>query len=170
MHSLALDLKPRGILDLLDLAVRTYRRNFTGLLAIGAAVLVPMSIANTIGQFFFTLSLGDLQQSGPTLNLQLANTTYMIIGAAAFLASLVVMGIGWPLSEGALTISVSEQYLGRKITFGEGSPAVELGIEPIDVSGAGLPPQWVSGDRTVRGTEFDPAGVGLLDADAEVDF
>jgi len=57
-----------------------------------------------------------------------------------------------------------------KITFGEGSPAVELGIEPIDVSGAGLPPQWVSGDRTVRGTEFDPAGVGLLDADAEVDF
>ena len=57
-----------------------------------------------------------------------------------------------------------------KIEFGEGSPAFELGVGAIDVSGAGVPPDTIYGGRRLLSRYETSDDLDLVSEGATVDF
>jgi len=113
------ELRPRGIVDLLDATVRLYRRHFATLLGVSAVLLIPFGVASTVGSYYLTLAFEPLlTYSAPPVGFQ-PDLTQTAIGVVGFSVSLLIAWIVGPLSQGALAITISEQYLGRTITIGE---------------------------------------------------
>ncbi len=110
------ELSPRNILDLLDAAVRLYRRNFALLLGISAVVLVPFGVTYTVGEFYLTLAIPQPTpgEMPPSL---ITDPTALIIGAVAVGVSLLIAWVAGPLSQGALALAISEHYLGGQTSI-----------------------------------------------------
>ncbi len=113
------ELRPRGIVDLLDATVRLYRRHFATLLGVSAVLLVPFGIASTIGWYYYGLAFEPLITYTAPLDGFRPDVPQMIVAAIGILVSLLIAWIVGPLCQGALAITISEQYLGRSITIGE---------------------------------------------------
>jgi hypothetical protein len=115
MASSPLELRPRNPIDLIDGSVRLYRRHFGTLLGISAVLLVPFGVTYTIGFFFYYKALGPMMQIGqvpPDANIDLP----ALIAALVFLVSALLLIVAVePLSQGALALAISEEYLGREI-------------------------------------------------------
>ena len=115
MNDFQLELRPRNALDLIDASVRLYRRHFGALLGISSLLLVPFGITYTLGGFYYYTALGPVMATGRVpANLQV-DVPSLVIGVSLMLAALVVVSALGPLSQGALALAISEQYLGRTI-------------------------------------------------------
>lgn len=113
MENVLLELRPRNVLDLLDAAIRLYRRNFGLLLGISAVVLVPFGVTYTVGQFYVTVAM-PAPALGEAPTSFVINWPELIVGLAVVVVALLIAWVGGPLSQGALALAISEQYLGRQ--------------------------------------------------------
>ena len=121
MAATGLELRPRTILDLIDGTIRLYRRNFTQLLSITAVVLIPLAIVDIVAQCLLVIGVPGLTttQPGQLPDFSNVNITSFVIGVGLFSLYMLFLAIAAPLSDGALTIAVSEKYLGRDIGLKE---------------------------------------------------
>lgn len=106
-------LRPLGIADILDAALRLYRQNFGPLLGITAVVFVPVAILQTVGAFFMGQSMGP---SGESSDVQVGS---MIVFGVFMAGSVVVYLLAMPVCQGALSIAVARRYLGQQITVAD---------------------------------------------------
>lgn len=106
-------LRPMGLGDILDQAVRLYRQNFVTLVAICAAVSVPVLLVQVLTDIFALPSGGNLAQPS-SLSTSGAFGLVPLIGQAV---TVILAGVGAAFQSGALAIFISERYLGRTLTF-----------------------------------------------------
>jgi hypothetical protein len=100
-------LAPMNMADIIDAAVRLYRRNFAVFLGIIAVVYVPMGIFTV----FMSYSVAQLaQQTGdnPT------SAPWELLGTVGvmYVGLILLSMIAVPISQGALSVAVSRRYLG----------------------------------------------------------
>ncbi len=108
-----LDIRPMGLADILDSAIRLYRHNFGAFLGIVAIAWVP-ALAIQLYATHWYMSLFISGQPSEVDFLSLAG------GAIALLlASTVVYLVAVPLAQGALIWAISKSYLGQPIGIGE---------------------------------------------------
>ena len=106
-----LTLRPLRLGELLDQAIRLYRRNFITFVGIVAMVYVPLMVLQIASTTLMTSSLEDLRFSSPDELF----TNYAYWGGmlsslvVAFLQFIFVQGI----ATGALTRAVADNYLGK---------------------------------------------------------
>jgi len=105
-------LRPLRLGELLDQAIRLYRRNFITFIGIIAVVYVPLMILQTASTTILSSSLDEISRSSSPAEI-LSNYAYwggmlstVVIG---FLQFIFVQGI----ATGALTRAVADNYLGR---------------------------------------------------------
>jgi len=99
-------LTPMNIADLIDAAIRLYRRNFSVFLGIIAIVYVPMGIF----QVFMAYSVGRLaERTGQ--NPQEVPWDLIATGGAMYVGLIVLSMLAVPISQGALSVAVSRRYL-----------------------------------------------------------
>jgi len=105
-------LRPLQLGELLDQAIRLYRRNFITFIGIIAMVYVPLMILQTASSTLLSSSLNDLTRSSSP---ETIFTNYAYWGGMlstlviAFLQIIFVQGI----ATGALTRAVADNYLGK---------------------------------------------------------
>lgn len=109
-------LRPLRLGELLDQAIRIYRRNFLTFIGIIALVYVPLTVLQTASTALMTSSLGSLRNSTSPEDI-FSNYGYWVgilstimIG---FLQFIFVQGI----ATGALTRAVADNYLGKPTTI-----------------------------------------------------
>ena len=105
-------LRPLRLGELLDQAIRLYRRNFLTFIGIIAVVYVPLMILQTAASTLMTSSISDLAGSTSPTEI-FSNYAYwggllstLVVG---FLQFIFVQGI----ATGALTRAVADNYLGK---------------------------------------------------------
>lgn len=102
---MSLTLRPATISDMLDHTFRIYRSNFTEILKLMLAVIVPVTMLNILFNTQSTnLSLGG--RSGGTLGAPLSTLAFIVI--VGLIQTVII--------NGTLTYMTSEAYLGRKVT------------------------------------------------------
>lgn len=111
-------LRPLRLGELLDQAIRLYRRNFVTFIGIVALVYVPLMILQTVSSALMTSSAAKLATYGDPRQF-LTNSGYLVgvLGmiVIAFLQFIFVQGI----ATGALTRAVADNYLGKKTSIVE---------------------------------------------------
>ncbi len=101
-------LRAMSVGEIIDGAIGVYRRNFGALLGSAAVVQVPLVALQTAAAIRFA-NLVLYNQGGVLAWTELAPS------GGLFLAAMVLVMILMPLGEAALTIGVSERYLGREV-------------------------------------------------------
>lgn len=114
MGTSPLELRPRNALDLIDGSVRLYRRHFGTLLGISAVLLVPFGVTYTLGFFYYFRALGPVELGQVPSDAQI-DMPALIAGLVLLILALLIVVVVEPLSQGALALAISEQYLGRPI-------------------------------------------------------
>lgn len=112
------DLRPRSMGQILDQAIRIYRRNFLRFVGIVATVQVPMVLLQ--------LAMSYLTVSGTYTGRDLPGASYgspfgpgYFVGLlGTILTSVLSMVLLWGIAGGALSGAVAGLYLGEPITFG----------------------------------------------------
>ena len=110
-------LRKMEVSDVIDAAIRLYRRNFAQLLGIAAVVYVPvlglqaLLLVQLMNLFMGTKGTGPAGDQVPWAQL--------IPLGAGWLGVILASAVLLPLAEGACCIAVSELYLGRTITVVE---------------------------------------------------
>lgn len=100
-------LRPLGTADLLDTALRLYRRNFGPFLGITAVVYVPVAVLQIVAAFF----MGRMMTAEGELDT--AQLASLIPFAVLMGGAMIIYMIALPLSQGALSIAVARRYLGQ---------------------------------------------------------
>jgi len=108
-------LRPLRLGELLDQAIRLYRRNFLTFIGIIALVYVPLTVLQTASAAVLSSSLGTIRSSSP----EQIFTNYAYWGGmlstivVGFLQFIFVSGI----ATGALTRAVADNYLGKQTSI-----------------------------------------------------
>ncbi len=103
-------LHPLHLGELLDQAIRLYRRNFITFIGIIAVVYVPLMILQTASATLLSSSLGDIASSPENIFSNYAYWGGMLSAVViGFLQFIFVQGI----ATGALTRAVADNYLGK---------------------------------------------------------
>lgn len=109
-------LRPLRLGELLDQAIRMYRRNFVTFIGIIALVYVPLMVLQTTSTTLLTSSLDDIANSSSPQEI-FSNYAYwggmLSTVVVAFLQFIFVQGI----ATGALTRAVADDYLGKKTSI-----------------------------------------------------
>jgi hypothetical protein len=115
-------LRPQGMGQLLDQAIRVYRRNFLKFIGVIAVAQVPVTTLGLLLSLAVFWNAASQQQAGPYSNPALASAT--LFGAqfyANLISTLVMTVVGFFLIQGvataALTRAVADHYLGRPAGF-----------------------------------------------------
>lgn len=106
-------LRPLGMADILDAALRLYRQNFGPFLGITAIVFVPVGILQTVGAFLMGRSMGP---NGDSSEVQMGA---LIVFGVFMLGALLVYLLAMPVCQGALSIAVARRYLGQPVTVAD---------------------------------------------------
>lgn len=109
-------LRPMSAGDILDQAIRIYRRNFVPLVTIVAIISVPLTLLQVLAQLLTYSSTGAFGSSASSFNPESFNGTTLLLGQGIVLFSLLLTGIGAIFQQGALSAFVSERFLGRQVT------------------------------------------------------
>ena len=119
-------LAPLNIADLIDAAIRLYRRNFRVFLGIVAIVYVPMGVFTV----FMSYTLGRLaQQVGE--NPQNMPWELLATGGVMYLGLVLLSMIAVPLSQGALAVAVSRRYLNYPASVADAYGAIGVRWGPL---------------------------------------
>lgn len=109
-------LRPLRLGELLDQAIRLYRRNFVTFIGIIALIYVPLMILQTASTALLTSSFDDLAASSSSGDI-LTNFAYvggmLSTVVVSFFQYVLVQGI----ATGALTCAVADDYLGKKTSI-----------------------------------------------------
>ncbi|MCD6405098.1 MAG: hypothetical protein J7M19_04685 [Planctomycetes bacterium] len=104
------DLRPMGIGEILDRSIQLYRSNFSTFFGILLVVYVLMFVVNQplliLQRGFQSTEVGDPAQVG----------VKVILSMAFSLMTILVALVITPLGQGALTLAVSQRFLGRRIS------------------------------------------------------
>lgn len=106
-------LRPLGMADILDAALRLYRQNFGPFLGITAIVFVPVAILQTVGAFFMGQSMGA---NGESSEVQIGS---LIVFGLFMIGAMLVYLLAMPVCQGALSIAVARRYLGQPVTVAD---------------------------------------------------
>jgi len=112
-------LRPMSVGDILDQAIRIYRRNFVPLVIIVAIISLPyvaLQLAITLLTNPFTLGFSQTSQS---FDPDAINTGMLLAGQLLSLGLALAYGVAVVFQCGALTAFVSEKFLGRAISVRE---------------------------------------------------
>lgn len=102
--------------DILDQAIRIYRRNFVPLVSIVAIVSVPIAVLQVIATLI-SFPFSSFFPSGSTdFDPDSLNTTRLLLGQALLYLVALVAAVAAIFQSAALTALVSERFLGRPIT------------------------------------------------------
>jgi len=107
-------LVPMNIADIIDAAVRLYRRNFGAFLSIIAIVYVPMAVF----QVLLAYSMGKMAQSMPE-NPQQLPWEHLASMGVAYMGLILVNVLAVPIAQGALSVAVSRRFLGYPATVAD---------------------------------------------------
>jgi len=121
-------LRPLGVGDILDESFRLYRQRFVTIIAIAAAVLVPVTILEMFLQMGATSPgvLGLITPDAETIN-----WTALLSAGVASLALGIITALGQLLMEGALAQGVSQAYLEGRAEVGRAYAAVWARFLPL---------------------------------------
>jgi len=120
-------LRPLTLAELLDQAIRIYRRNFLTFIAIIAAVQIPIALLNLTASLLTIESIAPLQEfqtsqdpsSLPDDPLELFTPGYFAgIGGTCILA-IIALVLVQGVATAALTRAVGDHYLGRSTSFAD---------------------------------------------------
>ncbi len=106
--------------DILDYTFRLYRKNFVTMAGIVAVISLPLLILNLASTLYFLQTAGLGQSTNPFLNPSFAADPASLLpyfGASGLIGLL--GAIASVFQTAALSIVVSERFLGRTITIGE---------------------------------------------------
>ena len=104
-------LRPLRLGELLDQAIRLYRRNFLTFVGIIALVYIPYVLLQTISSTLYLNSLQTLRNAREILT----SPAYWLFLATFFIASVIYTVFVSGLGTAALTNAVAHAYLGQKI-------------------------------------------------------
>jgi hypothetical protein len=120
MSVMALSLRPSSIGDILDRAVWLYRKNFITLIGIVALVNVPLLLLQILVTTLLS-PLSALPGGNSFINPSFISPTpdlrATIIYEVAILALAIISALATVFEVAALTVIVSERYLGRTVTI-----------------------------------------------------
>ncbi|MEN6546807.1 MAG: hypothetical protein ABFE07_12285 [Armatimonadia bacterium] len=102
-------LRPLNTADIIDLAIRLYRRNFGVFFGIIAIVYAPLGLMTSV--MMYLIMSGVDPTKGPTPDFPAERMAY--VGGFAMLIA-VLYGLTVPLCEAALAVAVSRRYLGQE--------------------------------------------------------
>ena len=105
-------LRPLRLGELLDQAIRLYRRNFLTFIGIIALVYIPLSILQAISSAFMTTSMTSVDPREI-----FTNYAYWISVFSAFVLLFVRFILVQGFATGALTRAVANTYLGREVNI-----------------------------------------------------
>ncbi|HLF73308.1 MAG TPA: glycerophosphoryl diester phosphodiesterase membrane domain-containing protein [Anaerolineales bacterium] len=105
-------LRPLGPGELLDQAIRLYRRNFLTFIGIIAVVYVPVMVLQTAATTLMSSSMLDFSASTPED--LFSNYAYWIGMSSTFLVALLQFILVQGIATGALTRAVADNYLGSR--------------------------------------------------------
>jgi len=108
------DFAPMGVGQILDRTFRLYKRNFARFVAIVAVVKVPITLLMLV---VFGL-MGYQAASGQTGTQEMSGAQVATLAVGTLVTVFLTM-LAQTLSQGALTKSVSESYLGKEVTVGQ---------------------------------------------------
>lgn len=114
------DLQPRGMGQILDQAIRIYRRNFLRFVGIIAVVQVPLTLVQMAMSYLTVSGLTtDLSSPGSSLD-SLFGPGYFIGLLGTVITSVLNLVLLWGVANAALSRAVAGLYGGKSSTFGEG--------------------------------------------------
>ncbi|MBN2004807.1 MAG: hypothetical protein JXA21_15725 [Anaerolineae bacterium] len=102
-------LRPRGIGELLDQAVRLYRRNFFTFIGIVAVMQIPLTLISTVVTRYTNTSTRFLSQSEQIERTGIMLGGFLILMVASFVLQGIVMA--------ALARAIADNYMGEKTGF-----------------------------------------------------
>ncbi len=111
--STAIELKPRGIIELFDQAIRLYRNNFLKFVGIIAVAQVPLQLIQLIINVFFYSSIINSSTSDYTALTAMSTGTSLITVVVGVLSFIFVTG----LATAALTRAIVDSYLGEEVSI-----------------------------------------------------
>lgn len=110
MTSTALSLRPLGTGELLDRAVRLYRRHFLTFLGIVAIVQIPLALVSLV----FTLVLRGGTYSAAETSQAATLVGVIGLGVVSILSFILIQALG----TAALTSATADSYLGQPVSLG----------------------------------------------------
>jgi hypothetical protein len=103
-------LRPLSAVDILDVALTLYRRNFGPFLGITAVVYVPVAALQVVGAFYMGQMMGTQGPGEQTAWVPIAMSFgFMLAAMAVYLLTM-------PICHGALSVAVARRYLGQPVT------------------------------------------------------
>jgi hypothetical protein len=110
-------LRPLHLGELLDQAIRLYRRNFLTFIGIIALVYVPVMILQTAASTLLSSSMLDMASGSFSPEQIFSNYAYWIGMLSTLFLALVNYILVQGIATGALTRAVADNYLGRKTSI-----------------------------------------------------
>jgi Membrane domain of glycerophosphoryl diester phosphodiesterase len=108
-------LRPLHLGELLDQAIRLYRRNFWTFIGIIALVYVPVMILQTAASALLSSSMLEMASGSLSPEEIFSNYAYWIGILSTLILALVNYILVQGIAAGALTRAIADNYLGRKI-------------------------------------------------------
>jgi hypothetical protein len=110
---IALVLRPLRLGELLDQAIRLYRRNFITFIGIIAVIYIPLMILQTASTALLTSSIGGLATASRPEEI-FTNYAYWGGLLSTFIITFIQFILVQGIATGALTRAVADNYLGRQ--------------------------------------------------------
>lgn len=110
-------LRPLNLGELLDQAIRLYRRKFLTFIGIIATVHIPISVLQLVASLFTVSAMPYLQDSGHPLtnSSQMPGAAYFIGMAGTVLVAIISFILIQGLATAALTRAIAGSYLGESV-------------------------------------------------------
>lgn len=109
-------LRPLRLGELLDQAIRLYRRNFITFIGIIAVIYIPLMILQTASTALLTSSIGDLTNASRPEEI-FTNYAYWGGLLSTFVLTFIQFILVQGIATGALTRSVADNYLGKQTSI-----------------------------------------------------
>ena len=111
VYDTGIELKPRGVMELFDQAIRLYRNNFLNFIGIIAVAQVPIQLV----QMLLNLLVFESMQGGS----QVDTVNYAALGTSVitFIISILSYIFVAGLATAALTRAITGRYLGEEVTI-----------------------------------------------------
>lgn len=107
-------LRPLSLGEILDVAISIYRKNWILLISIAAVIAIPLLLLQVVGSLS-ALPMDPLLLGRQATTNAMSSPAYLLF-LGVFMLIALVQGIANVFVLGAVTVAVSERYLGRPVT------------------------------------------------------